>query len=212
MLLALVGIWNFNLLGAQSHAVLTYDRRLRLLPSYLQQLEMESNGKSTRIDGSNVDMQTMPVLWGGEETNAQHAFHQQLHQGNRAFSVDFIALSNPRASAIRSTIAGCSPTFSHRAKRLLRGRKVDDDDAALAAQRSLPGNRPSTTILLDALTPHSLGALLALYEHKTFCQAIIWQINPFDQWGVELGKVMSETIHAELSTVDSARMTHRHRA
>ncbi len=198
VLLALVGIWNFNLLGAQSHAVLTYDRRMRLLPSYLQQLEMESNGKSTRVDGSNVDIQTMPVLWGGEETNAQHAFHQQLHQGNRAFSADFIACRTPahlHSDHHRWLLAN----FLAQGEALLRGRKVDHEDAALAAQRSLPGNRPSTTILLDSLTPHSLGALLALYEHKTFCQAIIWQINPFDQWGVELGKVMSETIHAELS-------------
>ena len=199
VMLALVGIWNFNLLGAQSHAVLTYDRRLRLLPSYLQQLEMESNGKSTRVDGSTVDLQTMPVLWGGEETNAQHAFHQQLHQGNRAFSADFIACRTPahrHAEHHRWLLAN----MLAQSEALLRGRRIDDNDVALAAQRSLAGNRPSTTILLDALTPSSLGALLALYEHKTFCQGIIWQINPFDQWGVELGKVMSETIHAELSS------------
>lgn len=199
VLLALVGIWNFNLLGAQSHAVLTYDRRLRMLPSYLQQLEMESNGKSTRTDGSNVDLQTMPVLWGGEETNAQHAFHQQLHQGNRAFSADFIACRVP-AHQYPEHHRWLLANFLAQGEALLSGRRVDDDDKARAAQRSLSGNRPSTTIVLDSLTPHSLGALLALYEHKTFCQAMIWQINPFDQWGVELGKVMSETIHEELST------------
>jgi glucose-6-phosphate isomerase len=197
MLLALVGIWNYNMLGAQSHAVLTYDRRLRLLPSFLQQLEMESNGKSTRLDGSAVDLQTMPVLWGGEETNAQHAFHQQLHQGNRAFSADFIACTEPAHrydDHHRWLLANCLA----QSEALMQGRQVDPADR-LAAHRMLPGNRPSTTILLDALTPRSLGMLLALYEHKTFCQGMIWQINPFDQWGVELGKVLAEAIHAELA-------------
>jgi glucose-6-phosphate isomerase len=203
-LLALIGVWNYNMLGAQSHAVLTYDRRLRLLPSYLQQLEMESNGKSTRADGSTVDLQTMPTLWGGEETNAQHAFHQQLHQGNRAFSADFIAC----------TRAAHDHTEHHRwllanylaqSEALLLGRHADDRDPALAAQRSMPGNRPSTSILLEDLTPQSLGALLAVYEHKTFCQGMIWQINPFDQWGVELGKILSESIFAELASVSETR-------
>jgi len=198
-LLALVGVWNFNLLGAQSHAVLTYDRRLRLLPSYLQQLEMESNGKSTRPDGSAVDLQTMATLWGGEETNAQHAFHQQLHQGNRAFSADFIACTratHDHDEHHRWLLAN----YLAQSEALLLGRHAGDADAALAAQRSMPGNRPSTSILLDDLSPRSLGALLALYEHKTFCQGMIWQINPFDQWGVELGKVLSESIYSELAS------------
>jgi glucose-6-phosphate isomerase len=199
VLLALIGVWNFNILGAQSHAVLGYDRRLRLLPSYLQQLEMESNGKSTRIDGTTVDLQTMPVLWGGEETNGQHAFHQQLHQGNRAFSVDFIACdlsTHSFADHHRWLLAN----FLAQSEALLVGHKFETGaDPVLAAHRSSPGNRPSTTILLDALTPRNLGALLALYEHKVFCQGIIWQINPFDQWGVELGKALAESIHAELA-------------
>jgi glucose-6-phosphate isomerase len=197
VLLALIGIWNYNMLGAQSHAVLTYDQRLRLLPSYLQQLEMESNGKSTRIDGSAVDLMTMPTLWGGEETNGQHAFHQQLHQGNRAFSVDFLACARSAHTYPEHhqwLLSNCLA----QSEALLVGRKVTSGDAGLAAQRSMPGNRPSTTILLDALTPRSLGTLLALYEHKTFCQGIIWQINSFDQWGVELGKVLAESIHPEL--------------
>jgi glucose-6-phosphate isomerase len=197
-LLALVGIWNYNMLGAQTHAVLTYDQRLRLLPSYLQQLEMESNGKSTRIDGSAVDLLTMPVLWGGEETNGQHAFHQQLHQGNRAFSVDFLACAgsaHPYPEHHQWLLAN----YLAQSEALLVGRKVEvAGDEVLSAHRSLSGNRPSTTILLDELTPRSLGTLLALYEHKTFCQGIIWQINSFDQWGVELGKVLAESIHPEL--------------
>ena len=203
-LLALLGVWNYNMLGAQSHAVLTYDRRLRLLPPYLQQLEMESNGKSTRPDGTAVDLQTMPALWGGEETNAQHAFHQQLHQGNRAFSADFIACARPahgHAEHHRWLLAN----YLAQSEALLLGRRANDADVALAAQRSMPGNRPSTSILLDDLSPRSLGALLALYEHKTFCQGMIWQINPFDQWGVELGKVLSESINAELASGSSIR-------
>jgi glucose-6-phosphate isomerase len=198
MLLALVGIWNYNVLGAQSHAVLTYDRRLRLLSSFLQQLEMESNGKSVRLDSTPVDLQTMPVLWGGEETNAQHAFHQQLHQGNRAFSVDFLASVAPAHQFDehhRWLLANCLA----QSQALMQGRRVDAGSDALASHRTLAGNRPSTTILLDALTPRTLGMLLALYEHKTFCQGIIWQINSFDQWGVDLGKVLAEAIHDEMA-------------
>jgi glucose-6-phosphate isomerase len=158
---------------------------------------MESNGKSTRLDGTPADMQTMPVLWGGEETNGQHAFHQQLHQGNRAFSADFIACASPAHGYDghhRWLLANCMA----QSEALLQGRHVDATDS-LAAHRTLAGNRPSTTILLDALTPRSLGTLLALYEHKTFCQGMIWQINSFDQWGVELGKVLAEAIHTELA-------------
>jgi glucose-6-phosphate isomerase len=203
-LLALIGVWNYNMLGAQSHAVLAYDRRLRLLPPYLQQLEMESNGKSTRSDGTAVDVQTMPALWGGEETNGQHAFHQQLHQGNRSFSADFIACINPgrRHGDHHQWLLA---NYLAQSEALLLGRRAGDADTALAAQRSMPGNRPSTSILLDDLSPRSLGALLALYEHKTFCQGMIWQINPFDQWGVELGKVLSESIHTELGSGSSTR-------
>jgi glucose-6-phosphate isomerase len=204
-LLALIGIWNYNILGAQSHAVLSYDRRLRLLPPYLQQLEMESNGKSTRIDGTQVDLQTMPVLWGGEETNGQHAFHQQLHQGNRAFSVDFIACART-AHRFPDHHRWLLANYLAQSEALLVGHKVEiPGDVVLAAHRSSSGNHPSTTILLDALTPRSLGTLLALYEHKTFCQGIIWQINPFDQWGVELGKVLAESIYPQLATQQRRR-------
>jgi len=195
--LALVGIWNTNFLGAQSHAVLPYARALELLPDYLQQLEMESNGKSVRTDGSAVDLQTMPVLWGGQETNGQHAFHQFLHQGTRAFSVDFIA----------SLDSGHAHDEHHRwllanafaqSEALMQGRAARSDDA-VARQRAMPGNRPSTTIVLDAIEPRTLGALLALYEHKVFCQSIIWQINAFDQWGVELGKSIGDVVFRALA-------------
>jgi glucose-6-phosphate isomerase len=198
-LLALVGIWNYNFLGAQSHAVLPYARALRLLPDYLQQLEMESNGKSVRADGSRLDLQTMPVLWGGEETNGQHAYHQFLHQGTRAFSADFVVCA--RSASHRSEhhdwlVANCLA----QSEALMCGRPASTStDDPLAAQRAMPGNRPSTTIVLEALRPASLGALIALYEHKVYCQGKIWQINPFDQWGVELGKTIGDSVHGVLT-------------
>ena len=199
LLLALLQIWNGNFLGAATHAVLPYDHRLRLLPSYLQQLEMESNGKCVRRDGTPVAVHTAPVIWGGEETNGQHAFHQLLHQGTRAFSADFIACIRPdhaRADHHRALLANCLA----QSQALLHGRALQDlPDDALAAHRQSPGGRPSTTILLDALTPAALGALLALYEHKVFCAGVIWQINPFDQWGVELGKELAEPIREQLA-------------
>jgi glucose-6-phosphate isomerase len=198
LLLALVGIWNFDFLGAQSLAVLSYDHRLTQLASYLQQLEMESNGKATRRDGTPVDVHTMPVLWGGEETNGQHAFHQQLHQGTRAFAADFVACVNAhheRDEHHRRLLANCLA----QSEAMLKGRQLDElGNDPLATHKVVPGNHASTTILLDALTPAALGTLLAVYEHKVFYQGMIWQVNPFDQWGVELGKALGETIEREL--------------
>ncbi len=210
MLMAVAGIWNYNFLGAQSHAVLPYSHRLRRLPDYLQQLEMESNGKSVRTDGTAVDVQTVPVLWGGEETNGQHAFHQFLHQGTRAFSIDFVAAIDPGHdfdSHHDWLLANCLA----QAEALVRGREVAGADP-LAPHRSMPGNRGSTTLLLDSLSPYSMGALLALYEHKVYCQGMIWGINPFDQWGVELGKTIGESLHASLAgqaAADSTAVTQR---
>jgi len=200
LLLALAGIWNFNFLGAQSLAVLTYDHRLTLLANYLQQLEMESNGKATTRDGAAVGVHTMPVLWGGEETNGQHAFHQQLHQGTRAFAADFIACVNAhhdRDEHHRLLLANCLA----QSEALLKGRQLDElGKDPLAAHKVVPGNHASTTILLDALTPAALGTLLAVYEHKVFYQGMIWKVNPFDQWGVELGKKLGEAIERELAS------------
>ncbi len=198
-ILALLQVWNSNFHGAASHAVLAYDRRLRLLPEYLQQLEMESNGKSVRRDGEAVTTHTAPVIWGGEETNGQHAFHQWLHQGTRAFSADFIAVARPAhalAAHHRWLLANCLA----QSQAMLLGRHSEPaDGAAVAAHRRVAGNHPSTTLLLDELTPRALGALLALYEHKVFCLGVIWQINSFDQWGVELGKELAGPIHDQLA-------------
>ena len=211
MMLALLGIWYHNFHGAQSHAVLPYDHRLRLLPAHLQQLDMESNGKSATTEGMATNFDTGPIVWGGEGTNGQHAFHQLLHQGTRFVSVDFILPLTPhhdRREHHDWLVANCLA----QAQALMQGRSMSEmnDDPRTRVHRYMPGNRPSNTLLLDKLTPEALGALIALYEHKVFCQAMIWHINPFDQWGVELGKVMGQSIHAfingaeKVNTIDPA--------
>jgi glucose-6-phosphate isomerase len=195
--MALAGIWNSNFRGAASHAVLCYDQRLTGLVTYLQQLEMESNGKTVRRDGTRTDVHTAPILWGGEETNGQHAFHQLLHQGSRAFSADFIACVEPG-------YARASQPRLDQHHRWLLANCLGQSEALLAGRSRGPvhqqssGARSSTTILLDRLDAATLGALIALYEHKVFCQGMIWDINPFDQWGVEFGKQLGSTIHTEL--------------
>ena len=192
VLLALLQVWNTNFLGTATHAVLAYDRRLRRLPDYLQQLEMESNGKSVRCDGTGAALHTAPVIWGGEETNGQHAFHQLLHQGTRLYSADLIACTTPGHSLRHHhdwLLANCLA----QSQAMMQGFDAGD------AHRHVAGNRPCTTILLDKLTPRALGALLALYEHKVFCAGAIWQINPFDQFGVELGKELAVPIYHQLA-------------
>lgn len=192
VLMALCGIWNTNFLGCDSHAVLPYDDRLRLLPDYLQQLEMESNGKRTRKDGTPVTAATGPMLWGGRGTNGQHAFHQLLHQGTRAYSADFVLCTRPDHSlADHHRLLAANAMAQSQAMAV--GRDHDDP------HRAVPGNHPSTTLLLEAMTPATFGALLALYEHKVFCQGVIWHINSFDQWGVELGKDLAKPIEAALA-------------
>ncbi len=193
LLSALFATWNYNFLGAASLAVLSYDERLALLPDYLQQLEMESNGKSVDSNGQTVDYHTMPILWGGTGTKGQHAYHQLLHQGTRAYAADFIVVDD-QADTLRE----------HRnwlnANALAQGQAMASGFAAPAneAYRNVPGNHPNTTMVLDGLTPGTLGALLATYEHKVFCQGAIWGINSFDQWGVELGKQLAKPIYAAL--------------
>lgn len=193
LLLALAAIWNFNFLGAGTLAVLPYSRRLRLLPDYLQQLEMESNGKRVHHDGSPVGVHSMGVLWGGEGTNGQHAFHQLLHQGTRSFAADFVVVAEPDHDL----------AVQHR---WLLANALAQSQAMMAGQdsedphRRVPGDKASTTVVLERLTPRSLGALLALYEHKVFCQGVIWNINSFDQWGVEVGKRLALPIHEQLGS------------
>ena len=202
VLLALLQVWNTNFHGAATHAVLAYDRRLKLLPDYLQQLEMESTGKSVRRDGQATGTHTAPVIWGGEETNGQHAFHQLLHQGTRAFSADLIASVRPGHELKVHhdwLLANCLA----QSKAMMDGKVADDPEDG---HRRVPGDHPTTTILLDELTAESLGALLALYEHKVFCLGVIWQINAFDQWGVELGKELAGPIYDELAGGDAGRI------
>ena len=197
MMLALISIWYQHFFGAQSHAVLPYDHRLRLLPEHLQQLDMESNGKQRNLDGDEISYDTGAILWGGEGCNGQHAFHQLLHQGTRFCGIDFILALNPDHDHIEhhdKLVASCLS----QSQALMLGRGFEElDQVADPVQRKhkvMPGNRPSNTIVLEQLCPSSLGALVALYEHKVFCQAAIWQINPFDQWGVELGKELGDKI------------------
>ena len=197
LLAALLGVWNCNFLGATSHAVLPYDERLRLLPDYLQQLETESNGKRVRHDGSPVGVHTVPVLWGGTGTTGQHAFHQLLHQGTRSFTADFILCASAEHGL----------DDHHRwlvANALGQGKAMALGNDAADPHRAVPGNHATNTIVLDRLTPGTLGTLLAFYEHKVFCQGLIWDINSFDQWGVELGKQLAGTVFAQLAGESAA--------
>ena len=179
VILALLGIWYANFFGAATHAVLPYAEALRELPAYLQQLEMESNGKRTDRDGLTVDYATAPVIWGAVGTNSQHAFHQLLHQGTHLVPCDFL---------VSSDAGGAAQNAFAQAAALMAGR-----DAA-EPHRRFDGNRPSSTLLFKSVDPHTLGQLLALYEHKVFVQGIIWNLNSFDQWGVELGKDIARSI------------------
>ena len=176
-----------------------YDDRLKLLPAYLQQLVMESLGKSVRLDGTPVAERTVPVWWGGAGTDAQHSFFQALHQGTDIVPGDFIGVRAGRPSACAKTIARCSPTCSRRPKRSPTGRTTTIRIVAIA------GNRPSTLLLLDALTPRSLGALIALYEHSVYLQSVLWGINAFDQFGVELGKQVASTLAAGVARAEGRR-------
>ena len=187
VLLALIGIWYNNFLGSQSYAVVPYLERLSPFIEFIQQLEMESNGKSVSLDGLPVNITTAPIVWGRAGTSAQHSFFQSLHQGKKLVPVDFIGVKNDALSnkelhkLLLTSLAG-------QAEALANGQH--DENAHL----SNPGNKPSSVLLLDELTPFNLGKLVALYENKTFSQSVIWNINPFDQWGVELGKRITKEI------------------
>jgi len=184
--LALLEIWYVNFFGAQTRAVIPYCEDLRDLPAYLQQLEMESNGKRVDRDGSEVDYDTAPIVWGATGTPSQHSFHQLLHQGTRLVPVDFIVTQASNPSGARTALAANALA---QAAALAFGNPVPG-----AAHRTLPGNRPSSTIVLKRLAPRALGQLIAMYEHKVFVEGIIWNINSFDQWGVEHGKTLARTL------------------
>lgn len=207
LLLALLEIWYVNFWGTKSIATLPYNHDLRLFPDFLQQLTMESNGKSVDRDGNFIDYDTCPVVWGSAGTIGQHSFHQLLHQGTQMIPVDFILpLKSPAGNQAQYNhlISNCLAQsqalmdgLSAEAieKKLIDGGSDPVEAHQLAAHKAIPGNRPSTIISMESLSPSALGALIALYEHKVFCQGIIWNINSFDQWGVELGKVISNDIY-----------------
>ncbi len=188
--LALLGIWYANFFKAETHAVLTYDWRLRLVPPWLQQLDMESNGKSVDRDGNPLAYSTGPVIWGGSGSEGQHAFYQLLHQGTHLVTADFIAAAEGGDS--RDALMA---NFLAQTEALMRGSDHPDDEPPY---KRYPGNRPTNSILVRRLDARTLGALLAMYEHKVFVQGIIWGINSFDQWGVELGKILAKKIEPSL--------------
>lgn len=202
MMLALLGIWYINFFDAHTQAVVPYDHGLRLLPMHLQQLDMESNGKSVNTQGRAIAYATGPIVWGGEGTNGQHAFHQLLHQGKRFVPIDFLLPLRPHHNRQEHhdwLVANCLA----QSRALMTGQPAPKADRT-AAHRGLPGNRPSNLIVMDKLTPETLGATIALYEHKVFCQAMIWHINPFDQFGVELGKAIGKSIMGAITDDEDA--------
>lgn len=206
VLMALLGIWNNNFLNIQTHAVLPYDGRLKYFAAYLQQLEMESNGKSVQRDGQKVELNTCPIVWGEVGPNAQHAFYQLLHQGTQAVSCDFIApiqrynadhftyVENAKALIEQHHLALSNCLAQSRL--LAFGNEALDSTELknLPIYKQYEGNQPSSTLLLKELNPYSLGMLIALYEHKVFVQSVIWNLNPFDQWGVEKGKQIADQL------------------
>ena len=213
VLLALVGFWNRQFLNCTSVSIAPYHQDLNRFPAYLQQLDMESNGKRVTRHGDPVDTPTCPVVWGDCGTNGQHAYFQLLHQGSDVTPIDFIACLRPAHELEHHHAALLANCFAQ-SEAFMRGKDINEvrrdlheqgmapsDIARLAPHKSFPGNRPSNTILMEYLTPHSLGALVALYEHKTFVQGVLWDVNSFDQWGVELGKVLAKNIEAELTGV-----------
>ena len=211
VLMALLGIWYTNFWGAQSHAILPYDHYLRNFTKHLQQLDMESNGKRVRQDGSELNIATGPIIWGGVGCNGQHAYHQLLHQGRLLVPADFIVpvnSYNPLSDHHQWLFANCLS----QAQALMQGKTREEAEAELRAKgmpeaevqrlaphKVIPGNRPSNILVMNRIAPFELGALVALYEHKVFVQSAIWGINAFDQWGVELGKEMGKEVYQRLT-------------
>jgi glucose-6-phosphate isomerase len=212
VLMGLLGIWYTNFFGAQTVAVLPYDQYLKRFPAYLQQLTMESNGKRVTLEGTEVAYHTGPVYWGEPGTNGQHSFYQLIHQGTRLVPCDVIAFGRSLNPVGRHHDMLLANVFAQ-TEALAFGRTAEEVRADgtpdwLVPHRVFEGNRPSTTILATQLTPETLGKLVALYEHSVFTQGVIWHIDSFDQWGVELGKVLAQRILPELESRSEPRLDH----
>jgi glucose-6-phosphate isomerase len=212
VILGLLTVWYSDFFGAQTQAVLPYDQYLKRFPAYLQQLTMESNGKRVTLAGREVDYETSPVYWGEPGTNGQHSFYQLIHQGTKLIPCDFLAFTQSLNPLGRHHDLLMANVFAQ-AEALAFGKTADEVRAegvaeALVPHRTFPGNRPSNTLMLERLTPAALGKLIALYEHSVFTQGVIWDVNPFDQWGVELGKVLANRIAPELESPTEPKLTH----
>jgi glucose-6-phosphate isomerase len=212
VLMGLLAVWYNNFFGAQTVAVLPYEQYLKRFPAYLQQLTMESNGKHVRLDGTRVDYNTGPIYWGEPGTNGQHSFYQLIHQGTRLVPCDFIAFAQTLNPLDRQHDMLVANVFAQ-AESLAFGKtdaevKAEGTPDWLVPHRVCEGNRPSNTLLLDQLTPAALGKLVALYEHNVFTQGAIWQIDSFDQWGVELGKALAQRIIPEVSAATEPKLAH----
>ncbi len=212
VLLGLLGVWYNNFFGAESHAVLPYDQYLSRFPAYLQQLDMESNGKSVTLAGEPVSYQTGPIIWGQPGTNGQHAFYQLIHQGSKLIPCDFIGfvrslnpLGNHHDQLMANFFAQTEALAFGKTSAEVKAEGVPD---SLVTHKTFAGNRPTSTILVDELTPAALGKLVALYEHKVFVQGVVWGLNSFDQWGVELGKVLAKRIGNELEASSEPALAH----
>jgi len=212
VLMGLLSVWYADFFGAETVAVLPYENYLKRFPAYLQQLTMESNGKQVTLDGKAVTYDTSPIYWGEPGTNGQHSFYQLIHQGTRLIPCDFIAFAHALAPLSRHHDILVANVFAQ-AEALAFGKtreqvEAEGTAASLVPHRVFEGNRPSNVILADRLTPEALGKLVALYEHSVFTQGVIWNINPFDQWGVELGKALAQEIIPELERPDTPKLKH----
>jgi glucose-6-phosphate isomerase len=212
MIMGMLGVWYGNCFGAETLAVLPYSQYLADLPAYLQQLDMESDGKSVDLDGAPVRLDTGPIVWGQAGTNGQHAYYQLIHQGTRLIPADFIGIARaaeplgPHQDLLVANLIAQPEALAF--GKTLEQVLAEGIDPGVAPHRVFAGNHPTSTILLPELTPHTLGQLIALYEHKVFTQGAIWNINSFDQWGVELGKQLAQRIAPELTTDDDSALHH----
>jgi glucose-6-phosphate isomerase len=212
VIMGLLAVWYADFFDADTVAVLPYDQYLKRFPAYLQQLTMESNGKHVTLDGARVDYQTSPIVWGEPGTNGQHSFYQLIHQGTKLIPCDFIGFCrslNPLGRhhdlLMANVFAQTEALAFGKTEDQVRAEGTPDD---LVPHRVFEGNRPTTTILAERLTPETLGALVALYEHSVFTQGAIWDVDSFDQWGVELGKVLAQRIVPEVAGGDEPKLAH----